>query len=361
MKKSVLIIFGFITGICLHAQDNIIPAGHRLMELADRYEIINGRFIEGTQLTSGFVQRKHILSLSYSESTLSKQDCFNLYAYIKKDLQFGRANEYPGFTRKPFYKNIYSSPAYFIDYYDSGRNYRITLNPVLVMGAGKDFEDKSKTLYRNTRGVELKGFIGNKQNFGFYSFATDNQSLLPDFVNFYTDSFGYLPNQTFWKRFKGSGYDYFQARGYVWWDISQYVSLRFGQDKVFWGNGLRSLVLGDFSPANLFFQINTNLGIFNYQNYYGQFTDFSQLTGATILNRKFGTFHRLGINLSKNVNIGLFEAVMFDRRDSTQSNRYDFAYLNPIIFYRAIEQQLGSRDNAMIGLDWKWNFLKRFQ
>ena len=30
------------------------------------------------------------------------------------------------------------------------------------------------------------------------------------------------------------------------------------------------------------------------------------------------------------------------------------SYLNPVIFYRAIEQQNGSSDNVLVGLDWKW-------
>ncbi|MCK9481575.1 MAG: hypothetical protein M0R38_07440 [Bacteroidia bacterium] len=361
MRYFYLFIISWLVTCGLQAQDNVIPAGHWMMNLADRYEIITGKFVDGTQLTAGFVQRKHILATHDTFPVLSKQDIFNRDEYLKKDLACGRATEYPGFNRKPFWDNFYASPAYLLDYYDVHKNYRITFNPVLAMGIGKDMLDNSKYLFRNTRGGELKGFIGKKQSFGFYSFATDNQVSLPKYVNYYTDSFGYLPNQTFWKRFKAQGYDYFQARGYVWWDVNEFVNLRFGQDKIFWGNGMRSLILGDFSPANLFFQINTNLGIVNYQNYYGQFTDFSPITGASLLRRKFGTFHRLGINIAKNVNIGLFEAVMFGRQDSTQSDRYDIAYLNPIIFYRAIEQQLGSQDNALIGIDWKWNFLKRFQ
>ena len=34
--------------------------------------------------------------------------------------------------------------------------------------------------------------------------------------------------------------------------------------------------------------------------------------------------------------------------------------LSCAIFYRAIEQQGGSPDNALLGMDFKWNFLKRF-
>ena len=66
--------------------------------------------------------------------------------------------------------------------------------------------------------------------------------------------------------------------------------------------------------------------------------------------------HHLDMAITKWLNIGLFEGVIFGRRD-----RFDFGYLNPIIFYRSIEQQNGSFDNSIVGLDAKANLAKRFQ
>src|SRR5690606_25694881 len=54
--------------------------------------------------------------------------------------------------------------------------------------------------------------------------------------------------------------------------------------------------------------------------------------------------------------IGLFESVVFGRK-----NHFEFSYLNPVIFYRSIEQQNGSPDNAMVGLDAKANVAKKLQ
>jgi hypothetical protein len=42
----------------------------------------------------------------------------------------------------------------------------------------------------------------------------------------------------------------------------------------------------------------------------------------------------------------------------TDSTSFEWSYLNPIIFYRAIEQQFGSSDNVILGVDFKWNALK---
>jgi hypothetical protein len=52
----------------------------------------------------------------------------------------------------------------------------------------------------------------------------------------------------------------------------------------------------------------------------------------------------------------LFEGIVFGRK-----NRFDFQYMNPIIFYRHIEGTVGSPDNAIAGLDFKANLLHRVQ
>jgi hypothetical protein len=64
----------------------------------------------------------------------------------------------------------------------------------------------------------------------------------------------------------------------------------------------------------------------------------------------------LDIALTKWLNVGLYEAVVFGRKD-----HFEFGYLNPIIFYRSIEFQNGSFDNSLAGLDLKANVAKKFQ
>ncbi|HHS96049.1 MAG TPA: hypothetical protein ENJ45_05610, partial [Phaeodactylibacter sp.] len=44
-----------------------------------------------------------------------------------------------------------------------------------------------------------------------------------------------------------------------------------------------------------------------------------------------------------------------------RQNHFELQYLNPVILYRSVEHLIGSPDNAMIGLDFKWNFLQRIQ
>src|SRR6185295_14316661 len=74
---------------------------------------------------------------------------------------------------------------------------------------------------------------------------------------------------------------------------------------------------------------------------------------------KYMAFHHLSVNVSKKLNLGFFESVMFSPQDSVNGGTFELNYLNPVIFYRAIEQQNGSADNVLLGLDWKWLAAKR--
>jgi hypothetical protein len=81
----------------------------------------------------------------------------------------------------------------------------------------------------------------------------------------------------------------------------------------------------------------------------------SGLRGNGKYRDKYVAFHHLSVNIGKKFNLGLFESVIFNHTDSTS---FEFGYLNPVIFYRAIEQQFGSSDNVILGLDFKWNMVK---
>ena len=74
------------------------------------------------------------------------------------------------------------------------------------------------------------------------------------------------------------------------------------------------------------------------------------------IEKKYAAIHHLSINLSKNISLGIFEAEMYGRTNG----KLDANYFNPIIFYRYLETYLGSADNAMLGFDFRWNFLKKF-
>ena len=116
----------------------------------------------------------------------------------------------------------------------------------------------------NTRGVAVRGRINNK--IGFYSYITDNQERDPSYVRQWVSDRRAVPGNGLYKAFKGTGYDYFDARGYITFNVAKYVDVVFGYDKNFIGNGHRSLLLSDFPANNLFLKLNTRIWKINYQN-----------------------------------------------------------------------------------------------
>jgi hypothetical protein len=161
----------------------------------------------------------------------------------------------------------------------------------------------------------------------------------------------------FYKPFKTNGYDYFDARGYITFAaVKNYIDVQFGYDKNFIGNGYRSLFLSDYGNSNLFLKINTKVGKFNYQNLFMELMPQFKKSGDTLLDRKYAAMHHLSMNVTKWLNVGLFEGVIFGRKNS-----FELEYLNPIIFYRHIEGTVGSPDNAVAGLDFKANIAHRAQ
>jgi hypothetical protein len=76
---------------------------------------------------------------------------------------------------------------------------------------------------------------------------------------------------------------------------------------------------------------------------------------------KYGTFHYLSWNVTKRINIGLFEAIIWQGTDSNRTRNFDVNYLNPVIFYRPVEYSLGSSDNAFLGFGFKIKIARKQQ
>jgi hypothetical protein len=70
--------------------------------------------------------------------------------------------------------------------------------------------------------------------------------------------------------------------------------------------------------------------------------------------------HYLTYHFTKNFDVGLFESITFGNTDSIHNRGFDAYYLNPLIFYNAVENGLGAPDKDHIGFNFKWNFLHHF-
>lgn len=337
-----------------HAQSVNAPLDEAYYHWIDRYEVKTGAIVPQLFTSVKPYKRAAIVAMVDSldargQAFTSEADRYNL-EYLRNDSwEWSRAASAD--SRKPFLKSLYrkKSDFFMVDEPD----FDLHISPILYLGAGKDSRLSTST-FINTRGVEIRGMVDRK--IGFYSSLTENQAQLPLYATEYGSLYGYniVPHQGFWKGFKTSGVDFFEARGYLDFNLSKSIWMQFGHDRTFIGNGLRSLIYSDFAPPSQFLRANVKVWKLNYLFQLNRMTADNRSSGGQRYPDKYMAFHHLSFNIGKKLNLGFFESVMFSPQDSINGGTFELSYLNPVIFYRAIEQQNGSADNVILGFDWKW-------
>jgi len=360
--RLLLTIALFFSGLIAYSQAVNAPLNRDYYHLLERFEVQSGKFSESFHASMKPFNRKEIAQFldSLDTDNFNKRDEFN-YNYLKNDSwEWTDSADYK--NDKGILGHIYKTKPDFLNVHNE--EFDLHINPVVGLSIGKESITDNR-LYTNTRGFEVRGLINNK--LGFYTFVGENQIIFPNHVNTYINDFKAVPNEGFWKPYgdNNEGVDFFTARGYISFQATKNINLQIGHDRFFIGNGERSLILSDFATGYLFLKAETNIWKLNYTNLFGlQTADVvtrgNQLSGTQYqYPRKFMSLHHLSYNITDNINIGIFEAIM-SGDSSVAQNPIDPVYFNPIIFYRALEQQDGSSGNALVGMDFRALFLKRF-
>ncbi len=356
LVRLLFLFCPFIAG----AQTTFLPQGDKQNILLERMEIKAGtdsayNFSKTKPFSREQFMPRAMETYYRNDPSLSKVDRYNLRSMLLNNQEYliSAGKDVDEFkSKKPVWKRFYTTPANLYEVHV--KDFDLIVNPVIQYTLSKE-KDNDQDLFQNTRGVILRGRIANK--IGFAAYLTDNQERPPSWVQQWTDEWQAVPGNGFYKSFKApGGVDYFDARGYFTFGVTKYIDVTFGYDKNFIGNGYRSLFLSEFSSNTLFLKLNTRIWKLNYQNLFMELTPTETPGGDQLLPKKYAAMHHLDINVTKWLNIGLFEGVMFGRKD-----HFEFGYLNPVIFYRSIEQQNGSFDNSIVGLDAKANVAKKFQ
>ena len=364
MRLATVIIITFFTFQQGFTQSTNAPLNKDYYHLIDRLEIRSGNMAPAHHSAVKPYSRVAIGtlldSMAGNEVLTSQADEFNSGYLANDNWQWTETHD--NLNTKPIWNTIYKYRSDFLYGADKNKYIAIHVNPVLNLSFGGESAD-SRYTYINTRGIQIHGMIDEKV--GFYTFLGENQMRSPLYVRDWVGQNRVVPGEGFWKSYGDQGYDFFTATGYISFNATKHINFQFGHDRQFWGDGYRSMVIADFSPPSLFLKINTNVWRLNYTNLFTQiFADAYGQSGGSMGNtqfpKKYLVAHRLSFNIGKNVNLGVSESVVFGREDSLGNNHFELAYLNPIIFYRSLEQQNGSLDNALIALDAKWNFLKHF-
>jgi hypothetical protein len=351
-----LLLFLLLPGFAM-AQTSYLPQGAKENVLLDRLEIMHQK---DSLLNFSKVKpydRRRIAAIGEKElstagNKLSVADAYNLNSLLMNNAEWtSKPFDYYSKSKKPIAKNFYRTKPNLFEVHT--KDFFLAINPVIQVQQSVE-SNNSERIFVNTRGLTLRGWIGKK--IGFSTYLTDNQERGPLYAQNFVKTLSAVPGAGFYKPFKITGVDYFDARGSVTFNATKFIDFQFGYDKNFIGNGYRSLFLSDFSNANLFMKVNTRIWRINYQNLFMELQPGFVPGGDKLLPKKYAAMHHLDVGVTKWLNIGLFEGVIFGRKD-----RFDFSYLVPVIFYRSIEQQNGSFDNSVAGIDFKANIKKRAQ
>ena len=242
-----------------------------------------------------------------------------------------------------------------------GEDYWFTIDPILDLQVGKDTEAKFSSTFNNTRGLYVQAGLGEK--FNFSASVYESQGRFAQYFNDYAESlkaFGpdpaIIPGRGIAKRFKDDAYDYPVAEAYLSYSPAKFINIQFGHGKNFIGDGYRSLMQSDVSSPYPFLKLNTKFWKIKYTNTWMWLKD---VRPEVVVDKSFLTKymanHYLSWNVSKRLNVGLFESVIWT---NSNDRGFDVNYLNPLIFFRAIEFETGQgAGNAIVGASakYKWN------
>ena len=244
-----------------------------------------------------------------------------------------------------------------------GEEYWFTLNPIVDLQLGKsqsNITDNSNATFINTRGIQFNGGLGKTVN--FTTTLYESQGRFAGYFNNYAESIksgggnpAIIPGIGIAKSFKTDAYDFPLAEANLAFTPSNFFNLNLGYGRNFLGDGYRSLLLSDGASPYPYLKLNTTFWKIKYTNIY---TWLKDVRADVMVDRTYATkyvaSHYLSMNVNKRLNLGFFESVVW----TNQNNRgFDMSFVNPIIFYRAVEFASSARSgNALLGLTTKYKF-----
>ncbi len=357
--KSVFSFAIFLSPLAIIAQTGYLTAGSKELILLDRLEIKSRNEQLSFSTIKPYARRNTVKAVELIDSfhrngqrggfPLSAVDKYNMQRFLMNNGEWSKPRATYN-SEKPFLNTFYTTRGNFFEV--NNKDFFLAINPVINYQQMVE-SDNDQNIFINTRGVNIRGMLDKRLGFNMY--ITDNQERAPEYVQQWVSKHRAVPGNGFYKSFKTTGVDYFDARGSITFNAAKYLDFQFGYDKNFLGTGHRSLFLSDFSNNYTFLKMNTRVWKLNYESILMELMpQFIQKND--LLPRKYARVNHISFNATKWLNIGIFEGVVFGRKD-----HFDFSYLNPFMFLRPQESNNGSADNALAGIDIKANIAKRVQ
>ena len=232
---------------------------------------------------------------------------------------------------------------------NNGRSYFSKTNIFPIINALGSMESSllgNRSSARAGAGVGLTSHIGDKLYFRAMVLGSYYERSLG-----FENRNGILPN-TYWWSENGSGRNEIQPFFRLSYTPNKFFNFQAGIDHNFIGEGQRSMLLSDYSAPYPFVQIRSTFWKFQFVNLY----QFFREREGNQWQSKFASTHYLNFQATKRFQIGLFESVVFQPRDTLLNRGYEWEYLNPFLFYRPTEYSIGSQDRILLGTNFSYDF-----
>lgn len=333
--NSILAFFAvFLTTFVLRAQYYNLPNDYNFALLTEK-----NLAQKDSSIHSSIKPYIHFFSNKY----IHEADSYRIFKFITDDPALDIA----------FYKHL-------IAIEPKQSNFKLRIDPLLNYQVGKDIEDSlHQKLVVNTRGFIATAYIG-KDVYCETMFA-ENQAFFPNYIKSSVKATQVVPGQGRFKEFKTTGFDYAFSSGFISYQPNSHLNIQLGHGKQKIGNGYRSLLLSDnsFNYPYARFTQQWFKGRLQYTNIYAVLMNLDSASKKPTANterlyqKKPAAFQYLSLNVSKSINLSLFQGIVWRAGNSVNRQQVDWMYANPVIFTHAAALGLNNSSNIVVGADLK--------
>ena len=216
--------------------------------------------------------------------------------------------------------------------------------------------DKTNFTYTNTRGYEISGNVNNK--FYFQTDLFETQASFPGYVDSFIRKYHVVPFQSNYKNFNHNGFDFSYSSAKLIYTPNKHFLINLGYGTNFIGDGYRSLLMSDYNTNYPYLRTAISFGKFQYSVMYSQYlNNGNDSIYALGKPRKWGQTYLLDWHAAKNLNIGIFNAVISSIENENHETDFGLTHVSPIIFAHASTSPSGLKNNDVYGLNVKYTII----
>ncbi len=248
---------------------------------------------------------------------------------------------------KDYLKHTNMQPYFYPDSDEVNIDTKIDISPLYFSQDAFDLSDKNVSTFSGVGGI-LSGKFKEKIYFNLASYGILYKP--ESFFKNQADSMNLMPSYGNISKITNSFFCNLNFVGNLIYRPQNYIYFEMGKGKTFLGDGYRSLILSDNSIPYPYFRTVVEIWKVKYLYQISQLKSEDYRFATPLMSKKYVFTQYLSLNLWKRLNISMFETVVQANHDTLLAPRgIEISYLNPVIFLRSVEYNIGSPDNVLVG------------